>query len=146
MLIDTLSEATQELERVMGPDRARWQWGMLHQIYFRHGLDQVSTEVMNLLDVGPLARPGDGFTVNATWVASDNWDQIDGASYREILDTSDWDQSVAVNTPGQSGQPAGAHYADLAPLWDRGSYFPLVYSTAAVKQATSDVLVLEPAR
>jgi penicillin G amidase len=146
MLRDTLGEATQELEQLMGPDRARWRWGALHQIYFRHGLDQVSPEVTKVLDVGPLARPGDGYTVNATWASSDNWDQIDGASYRQILDTSDWDQSVAVNTPGQSGQPGSAHYADLAPLWDTGSYFPLVYSAAAVKKATSDVLVLEPAR
>ncbi len=146
LLTDTLSGATQELERLMGTDRARWRWGTLHQIYFRHGLDQVSPEAAKLLDVGPLARPGDGYTVNATWMSSDNWDQADGASYREILDASDWDQSVAVNTPGQSGQPASAHYSDLAPLWDMGRYFPLVYSTAAVKRATSDVLVLEPAR
>ena len=61
-----------------------------------------------LLDLGPLPRPGDEYTVNATgfdesWAS---WEQIEGASYREILDTSDWDQSVAVNTPGQSGQPS----------------------------------------
>ena len=34
--------------------------------------------------------------------------QTSGASYREILDTGDWDHSLAVNTPGQSGQP-GSH-------------------------------------
>ncbi len=146
LLVDTLGEATEELERVLGPDRARWLWGALHQIYFRHGLDQVSAEATKLLNVGPLARPGDGYTVNATWASSENWEQADGASYRQILDTSDWDQSVAVNTPGQSGQPGSAHYSDLAPLWDKGSYFPLVYSTAAVKEASADVLVLEPAR
>jgi penicillin G amidase len=146
LLTDTLREATQELERLMGTDRARWQWGTLHQIYFRHGLDQYSTDITKLLNIGPLARPGDGYTINATWVSSDTWDQEDGASYRQILDTSDWDQSVAVNTPGQSGQPASAHYSDLAPLWDMGGYFPLVYSTAAVKNSTSDVLVLEPTR
>jgi len=146
ILIDTLREATQELERLIGPDHTHWQWGTIHQIYFRHGLDQFSTEGTKLLDVGPLARPGDGYTVNATWVSSDSWDQTDGASYRQILDTSDWDQSVAVNTPGQSGQPASAHYSDLAPLWDVGGYFPLVYSAAAVKTATSDALILEPAR
>jgi penicillin G amidase len=145
ILRDTLREATRELEHLMGPDRARWQWGTLHQIYFRHGLDQSAREVAQLLDVGPLARPGDGYTVNATWVSSDGWDQVDGASYRQIIDTSDWDQSVAVNTPGQSGQPKSAHYSDLAPLWDKGGYFPLVYSPGAVKEATSEVLVLDPA-
>jgi penicillin amidase len=146
ILMDTLHEATQELGQLLGSDRARWQWGMLHRIYFRHGLDQSSAAVAQLMDVGPLPRPGDGYTVDATWASSDSWDQIDGASYREILDTSGWDQSLAINTPGQSGQPASAHYSDLAPLWDKGGYFPLVYSAAAVRNATSDVLILEPAR
>ena len=144
ILTDTLHEAIQELERLLGPDHQHWQWGALHRIYFRHGLDQISPDVKKLLDIGPLARPGDGYTVNATWVSADTWDQIDGASYREILDTSDWDQSVAVNTPGQSGQPGSVHYSDLATLWDRGGYFPLAYSTDAVKAATSEVLFLDP--
>ena len=146
LLTDTLRVATQELEHLMGPDRARWQWGALHQIYFRHGLDQYSADARQLLDFGPLPRPGDEYTVNATAVPADGWEQIDGASYREILDTSDWDHSVAVNTPGQSGQPGSVHYSDLAPLWDMGSYFPLVYSPAAVDAAASDVLILEPKR
>ena len=146
ILSDTRSEATQELNRLMGPDEARWQWGRLHRILFKHGLDQYSAEVSQLFDVGPLSRPGDEFTVNATAVPSDGWDQVDGASYRQILDTSNWDQSIAVNTPGQSGQPASAHYSDLAPLWDSGRYFPLAYSTAAVKSATVNTLTLAPRR
>ncbi len=145
ILTDALRSATQELERLMGTDRANWRWGTLHQINFRHGLDQISPEVAKLLDLGPLARPGDGYTVNATWFSADAWDQIDGASYRQILDTSDWDQSVAVNTPGQSGQPGSDHYSDLAPLWDSGRYFPLAYSNAAVKKAAASELLLQPA-
>lgn len=144
-LTDTLHSAIQELERLMGPDHARWRWGALHQINFRHGLDQISPQAARLLDIGPLERPGDGYTVNATWVSSDAWDQIDGASYRQIIDTSDWDHSVAVNTPGQSGQPGSDHYSDLAPLWDSGRYFPLAYSTTAVREAMTNELILQPA-
>jgi len=61
--------------------------------------------------------------VNATGTYGDTWEQVSGASYREILDTSDWDQSVAVNTPGQSGQPGSPHYSDLMPLWTRAIIF-----------------------
>ena len=144
ILGDTLLEAKQSLERLMGADRTRWQWGTLHQIHFKHGLDQISPEATTLLDLPPLTRPGDGYTVNATWASADSWDQVDGASYRQVLDTSDWDQSVAVNTPGQSGQPTSPHYSDLAPLWNVGGYFPLAYSKDAVRSATADTLVLEP--
>ena len=145
LLNDTRKSAEDELKRLLGPDSTHWQWGALHQIIFQHGLDQYSPEVKQLFDVGPFTRPGDEFTVNATAVPADGWMQTDGASYREILDTSDWDQSVAVNTPGQSGQPASPHYVDLAPLWDSGRYFPLTYSEAAVKNAAAESLVLQPA-
>jgi penicillin amidase len=96
-----------------------------------------------LFDLGPLSRPGDGNTVNATW-AGDNFEQEAGASYREILDTADWDHSLAVNTPGQSGQPGSSHYSDLLPLWDKGEYFPLSFSRKAVDTNARDRLVLSP--
>ncbi|HZS51141.1 MAG TPA: penicillin acylase family protein, partial [Bryobacterales bacterium] len=70
--------------------------------------------------------------------------QASGASYREIFDLSDWDRSVAINAPGQSGQPGSPHYADLLPLWADGEYFPLPYSRAAVEKNTARRLVLEP--
>jgi penicillin amidase len=82
--------------------------------------------------------------VNATGYSGTSFDQDSGASYREILDLSDWDNSVAVNVPGQSGQPGSPHYSDLLPLWSEGRYFPLVYSREAVEQETTDRLVLQP--
>ncbi|HEX4594201.1 MAG TPA: penicillin acylase family protein, partial [Bryobacteraceae bacterium] len=106
-------------------------------------LDQ-QPDAKDVLDLGPLSRPGDEYTVNATGAYGDSWEQVSGASYREILDTSDWDRSVAVNTPGQSGQPGSPHYSDLMPLWDAGRYFPLLYSRKAVEAETTDRLVLNP--
>jgi penicillin G amidase len=82
--------------------------------------------------------------VNATGYSGRSFDQDSGASYREILDLSDWDNSVAVNVPGQSGQPGSPHYSDLLPLWSDGKYFPLVYSREAVEKEATDKLVLEP--
>ena len=60
----------------------------------------------------------------------------DGASYREIMDTADWDRSVVTNVPGQSGQPESEFYGNLLPLWDKGEYFPMLYSRAKVDQNT----------
>jgi penicillin amidase len=89
-------------------------------------------------------RPGDEYTVNATGYSGSSFDQVSGASYREILDTSNWDNSVAVNAHGQSGQPGSPHYSDLVPLWSDGKYFPLVYSREAVVNAATDRLELTP--
>ncbi len=67
-----------------------------------------------------------------------------GASYREIFDLSDWDNAVAINVPGQSGQPGAKHFDDLLPLWRDGLYFPLRYSKPAVDAVTRDTMILKP--
>jgi penicillin G amidase len=143
LLSDALKSARIELAELLGADTSQWSWGRLHLVRFRQALD-LQPGAKDLLDLGPLSRPGDEYTVNATGNNGDSWEQVSGASYREILDTSDWDRSLAVNTPGQSGQPGSPHYSDLMPLWDAGRYFPLLYSRKAVEQETTDRLSLEP--
>jgi penicillin amidase len=141
-LYDTLKSAHAELEKLLGPDPLQWTWGALHVVRFRHALDQ-QPGAKTLFDLGPLARPGDEYTPNATGT-SDSWEQVSGASYRQIIDLSNWDRSWVVNTPGQSGQPGSPHYSDLLPLWDAGRYFPLLYSKKAVEGETTNRLTLEP--
>ena len=138
----TLESAWKQTEQLLGADPQTWSWGRLHTIQFRHSLDRLP-DVATSFDFGPLSRPGDGNTVNATWPGN-KFEQEGGASYREILDTADWDRSLAVNTPGQSGQPGSSHYSDLLPLWDKGEYFPLLYSRKAVEKNAQDRLMLAP--
>jgi len=143
LLISTLREAHDRLAQLQGADPHRWSWGKLHPVYFRHALDGGEGEKA-LFDLGPVQRSGDGEVVQATGFSGTSFEQISGASYREIFDLSDWDSSVAINVPGQSGQPGSQHYADLLPLWASGQYFPLKFSRAAVDKVTTDVLTLEP--
>ncbi|HZO22631.1 MAG TPA: penicillin acylase family protein [Steroidobacteraceae bacterium] len=143
LLQQTLQAAYGELAARLGSDPGTWTWGALHKAYFRHALD-AGPGLSGLLDRGPVERPGDGDVVQATSFDQSSFDQIAGASYREIFDLSDWDNSVAVNVPGQSGQPGSKHFDDLLPLWSAGGYFPLKYSKAAVDAVTTDTLTLRP--
>jgi penicillin amidase len=143
LLLRTVGQAARELASLEGPPGS-WAWGKLHTVLFRHPLDQL-TSAAAVFDLGPRPRPGDGTTVNATGFDA-HFHQTSGASYREIFDLSDWDHSLAVNTPGQSGDPGSPHYADLLPIWDAGEYFPLAYSQSAVERATTETLLLEPKR
>jgi penicillin amidase len=61
-----------------------------------------------------------------------------------VLDVGNWDQSRAINTPGQSGNPYSAHYRDLAPLWAAGEYVPLLYSRDAVERGASEYWRISP--
>jgi penicillin amidase len=144
ILRETLAEAYGEMQRLEGPDPSRWSWGAIHKVEFHHSLDQLKG-LAAFLDVVPVSRPGDGTTVDATAFRPGNFVQVAGASYREIFDLSNWNDSEAVNVPGQSGQPASPHYADLLPLWSEGKYFPLAYTRQAVEKAAVNKLELLPA-
>jgi penicillin G amidase len=143
VLLETLRVAREKLAAAQGTDMTHWSWGALHQVTFRHPLDHLGGAAV-LFDRGPISRSGDGDVVQATGFGDGSFDQVSGASYREIFDLADWDKSVGINVPGQSGQPGSKHYDDLLPLWSTGQYFPLSYSRAAVDAATTDVLQLIP--
>jgi penicillin amidase len=144
LLLSTLKDARSHLVALQGSDRRGWSWGHLHHARFLHPLDKLSGGA-ELLDRGPVERPGDGDVLQATWFEDDSFDQLDGASYRQIVDLENWDNSRAINVPGQSGQPGSRHYDDLLPLWSEGRYFPLVFSQGAVDRSTTDTLQLMPA-
>jgi penicillin amidase len=133
--VAALDSGVATIERRLGADRTAWTWGAVHVAELKH-------PVAKAFDLQAVARNGDANTVFATGGA--NLRQTSGASYREIIDLGNFDNSVAVNVPGQSGQPGSEHYDDLLALWGSGTYFPLVYSRARVEQETKHVLRLEP--
>lgn len=106
------------------------QWGRLHRITFRHPAGHKAW------DRGPIGRPGDANTVNATSGA--RFLQTNGASYRQIIDLSDWDRSVMTNVPGEVGNPTSEHYDDLVQSWANGQYHPMPFSRKAVEAAATD--------
>jgi penicillin amidase len=143
LMLDTLTSAHVKLMAERGVDPHQWTWGAIHTMTFRHALDGTPATTA-LLDRGPMRRSGDGGVVQATSFGAHSYDQTGGASYREIFDLADWDRSVGINVPGQSGQPNAKHYDDLLPLWLEGRYFPLAYSKRAVDAVTTDTLQLTP--
>jgi len=138
---EALDAALDELKQRLGPDMDRWRFGQLRQAEFRHALGTNPARA-TLFNRGPVERGGDSTTLNAA--GGPNYKQTSGASFRQVLDTSDWDKSVAANVPGESGQPESEFYDNLLPLWARDQYFPLVYSRAAVEKHAKHRLLLKP--
>jgi penicillin amidase len=110
-------------------------------VTFVHPL-AVTEPARRRFNVGPFDVGGYRETILSITAAGP--DRIVGPSFRAILDADDWDRSLAVNAPGQSGSPASPHYSDLAPLWASGGYFPLSFSDAAVDANTEATLTLIP--
>ena len=132
----SLDAALQQIEQRLGRDRSAWQWGKLHQLVLTHPLGKPEYQLP------PVARPGDGNTVNATSGA--NFRQTNGASWREVLDVGNWDRSVMTNVPGESGDPSSKHYGDLLQDWAAGKYHPMPFSRKAVEAAMEERIVLVP--
>lgn len=142
----SLDEAVAELTTRFGADMQAWKYGQerFHHALIEHPLsDVVNAATRAKLSVGPFPRGGDGATISATGNA-DN--QTSGGSFKMIADTENWDNSIGVNTPGQAGNPADAHYRDLFELWARGKYFTLAYTRRKVESVKESVITLEPGR
>ena len=119
-----LVKAVARLSAQQGADPAQWRWGRMHTRAFAHPF-------VSAFDLQTVERPGGAGTVAA-----------DGASYREILDVSNWDNSIATNTPGQSAQPGSPFYGNLLPMWTDDQYFPLAFSAQAVEKHAKHKLIL----
>jgi penicillin G amidase len=132
----SLDAALEQIAQRLGHDEMAWQWGKLHQLLLAHPLGKPEYQL------GPVPRPGDANTVNAT--SGGNFRQTNGASWREILDVGNWDRSVMTNVPGESGDPASKHYSDLLADWAAGKYHPMPFSRKAVEAATEERIVLVP--
>jgi penicillin G amidase len=145
LLAKSLDEAVAELTKRFGADMQAWKYGQerYHHALIEHPLSDVVNESTRAkLTVGPLPRGGDGNTVSATGGA-DN--QTSGGSLKIVADTEDWDNSVGLNTPGQSGDPDSPHYRDLFKLWAEGRYFPVAYSRPKVESVRESTTRLTPA-
>lgn len=123
-----LKSAVEVLKKTQGADRSQWRWGRMHTRSFSHAF----VPAFNLPTV---ERSGGAGTVAA-----------DGASYREIFDLANWDRSLVINTPGQSGQPGSKFYGNLLQDWADNKYFNLAFSKEAVEKAAAHRLTLTPAR
>ncbi|MCO1580242.1 penicillin acylase family protein [Crossiella sp. SN42] len=145
LVTGTLAAAWRELETLLGPDPAAWQWGRLQHTLFQHPLSPaLSPADRARFDVGPFPRGGSKDTVNQSSYRRTDFRQTSGASFRMVLDVGNWDAARAINTPGQSGVQANRHYRDLAGKWRDGEYFPLLYSRAAVERHADRITLLLP--
>ncbi|HEX8941612.1 MAG TPA: penicillin acylase family protein [Gemmatimonadaceae bacterium] len=144
LIVKSLDEGVAELTTRFGTNRDAWRWGQAayHHATILHPLGVAAdSATRSRLDVGPAPRGGDANTVGATGGA-DN--QTSGASFRIVVDLSDWEKTLGINTPGQSGDPDNAHYRDLFPLWSTDRFFSVPYSRSRVKAASEASTVLVP--
>jgi penicillin amidase len=95
----------------------------------------VKDEIREKLEVGPVPRGGNGYTVNST---SNNDNQSSGGSFRMLIDTGNWDHCLGTNNPGQAGDPEDPHYDNLFDIWAKDQYFPVFFSREKVESVAAE--------
>ncbi|MBA4784359.1 MAG: penicillin acylase family protein, partial [Rhizobiales bacterium] len=145
LILSTLTKGWEDCAARLGADASAWRWGDLHRALFEHAASRVKPAADAEWNVGPLPVGGSRSTpMHAAYRLSD-FGVNAGASARLVMDVGSWDDSVCVNTPGQSGDPRSSHYDDLSGPWSRGDYVPLLYSRDRVDAATAHLIRLVPA-
>ena len=147
ILTASIGKAWREAVQRLGPDPARWRWGDLHLAQWTPAAAALAEPALKAqMSVGPLQLGGSGSTPMATSYRASDYHVIAGASVRMVMDVGAWDNSVVINTPGQSGDPMSPHYRDLFPLWASGAYAPMLYSRSAVLAQAEKVMRLTPGK
>jgi penicillin G amidase len=143
LLLDTLRTAIADVVARFGPDRAAWAWGGVHHSTLIHPIRAAIADPPPWTLIGPAPRGGNGDTVGST-AYDDGFNQTSGSTFRIVIDVGGWDNSVAMNSPGQSGDPRSPHYQDLFRTWAADGGFPLLYSRGRIEQHASARIVLVP--
>lgn len=136
--------AIKELETKLGENSNNWQYGQpsYKHVYIQHPLSLALSEVWKeKLDAGPVARGGYSFTLAANAYGDNN---TSGASFRIVVDTGDWEKTIGINTPGQSGNPDSPFYRNLFPIWAADGFFKVPYGYEKVKRNAMFQLYLKP--
>ncbi|MEI8110530.1 MAG: penicillin acylase family protein [Chitinophagia bacterium] len=144
LLVTSFLKAIQSLQKKLGPNMKDWMYGQpkYKHITLEHPLAaSVNTKLQQQLNLGPLPRGGNGQTPGSTG-GTDN--QMSGASFRILVDTKDWDKTLFINTPGQSGDPKSPFYKNLFELWANDQYFPAYYSKQQIKKVEVEQMKLLP--
>lgn len=125
-------------EQYGSPDK--WDWMKINSLRFRHSLGDVP--LLKFLNRGPYPMAGDAFTVRVSF--STSLKKNSGVSYRQIIDLSDFRNSVCVLSSGESGHFLDRFYDDQISLWLEGQYHPMLFDPDDIQEKGVGILTLKP--
>jgi len=130
----------------LGPDPAAWRWATLHQVRIAHPLSRIPAIAAAFPPIEGEGSGGDSYTVMARWIRESGWQVAGGASYLQVIDVGEWDNSLMSVFPGQSNDPRSPHYRDQYKPWIKGEMQPMLFSRAAIDAQAADHSILRPMR
>lgn len=142
-LANALKRAVSYLKTNFGADLSAWQWGRLHQVDFPHSM-AIKKPLDKVFNAGLQPIPGDTDTVYQTSIQpSEPYNaNLATPSYRQIIDLADFNRSLWIKPPGQSGQLGAENYTDQLRPWLEGKYFSMPWDRKNIVEQAKKILVL----
>ncbi|MEJ5362377.1 MAG: penicillin acylase family protein [Spirochaetota bacterium] len=123
VLAKTLADAYTLCQDTMGSNENKWQWGKMHQYWFKHEIAKEVGMLKGFLSRGPYPAGGDVHTPNVamhTW--GKDFDVWMIPAMRMIVDFNKEEPLYFITVPGQSGNPVSKHYDDMVDYFVNGRY------------------------
>jgi len=140
--IQSLDAALLELSIKYGKNLKNWQWGEAHIATHKHLVFGSIPLVNWISNIKQRTSGGDNTLMRAKNqnFGDEPYANINAAGFRMLIDFSDLESSLYIISTGQSGHPLSRHYDDLAQLWRRGEYIPMVLDPKLARAGSIGVL------
>ena len=130
-----------------GHDMEDWQWGEAHAVRMQSRILGEVPAIGSWFEVN-MPTGGEKETVKAGGFDVTDperpFAQNHGAGYRAVYDLGKPENSVFIQSTGQSGNPLSSNYEDYAEAWGEGRYVPMLTDRTAVEDDALGTLVLQP--
>lgn len=147
-LEQVLKTSLDSAQRELRTDFPQTVWGDVHTGYAVHPLAELLTAAgidADLVMTNSRPRSGSGETVGlASYARPDDYRQVTGSTFRVVIDVGDWNNSLALNAPAQTGDLASGRAQDSFDDWIEGRPFPLLYSRERIEKHTRQRILLTP--
>jgi penicillin amidase len=120
-LSKSLSAAMKKLYSEQGKDSTKWQWQNVHLAYFSE-MGFGASKFTSWIWEEKINSAGSFDTLNVGSFKIENFHQIFGATYREVIDLSNINDAEYIIPLGQSENRFSNNYANLLNLWANGEY------------------------
>ncbi len=144
IFISALKKTKSELEEAFGKDTKQWTWNKIHFLTHNHPLGEVKP-LDKIFNVGPFPMSGGNGVLNVqgfSLTAENRFETLYGPAMRILIDFSDMRNSKGVLPTGQSGNIMSPHYADQAPLFNKGKLRPWLMDRTDIEAAQKTKLIL----
>ena len=126
--LQSLIASIEELSKIYGDSLENWQWGEAHIASHKHKIFGSIPVINWMSNIRQTTSGGDNTLMRAKTKnhGKNPFENVHAAGFRMIVDFSDLESSLFIISTGQSGHLLSNQYDNLANLWKRGEYIPMV--------------------